>query len=790
MWALVLAPDTARKARPHLAPDFVPTPQTIGRGVYTREMNGDLRIGDWNVQPSVNRLSCGDRVVRLEPKVMQVLVRLADSAGEVVARDEMIKAVWPDVYVTDDVLHRAVRELRRVFGDATASPRYIETIRKRGYRLIAPVSTSPELETVATAPALEPPATAPALDPVSIEPAPDVVPAAARSSHVPAQPVRSGWGFSLVATAVALICTAAVLVVAWRTSDITSQATARFVPLVSGPRNESDPAISPDGRHIAYVQRDAGESSPADIYIRDLNDGRVTKLTTDAASDRMPAWSRDGEQLAFIRATPEACEVMLRSMQTGAERRIVSCGNREEPRTTWTADGTALLMSHAPSLFTPDGWRIARVDIATGAMTALTQPPPGIVGDHSPVVSPDGRSVAFVRRISGGASDIHVAPLTGERPRRITFDEADVMGIDWSNDGRSILFSSDRAGGYTLWRVAAGGGDPVLVAGGAARMKHPVADRARRRVVYENWNYGINVWEVDVSGFAGEDASGPAEAARRAGPAVRAGEHPATSRPVTRSSDLWNLYPQVSPDGTRLAYVSTASGHHELWIANRDGSDARQLTTARGGAVKDPRWSPDGEALAYLARGTGAVDVHVIDPATGSVRALTATAANEVAPVWSHDGREVLFASADASGRWQVFAVPAAGRSQERRLVLPDAFSVQPSADGAWLYFTRPDRRGVWRQRTGSPDAPELVAPAVPAGSVHGWALTARGLYFVDETDAETSLRMAALAPGESTRVAVLNQLTWPGFSVTADGRHVLYARWDRRESNIMAIEY
>ena len=71
---------------------------------------------------------------------MQVLEVLAERPGEVIAREDLVARVWSGVFVTDDVLHRAIRELRRAFGDDTSEPRYIETIRKRGYRLIAPVA--------------------------------------------------------------------------------------------------------------------------------------------------------------------------------------------------------------------------------------------------------------------------------------------------------------------------------------------------------------------------------------------------------------------------------------------------------------------------------------------------------------------------------------------------------------------------------------------------------------------------------------------------------------------------
>src|SRR5262245_36138112 len=96
----------------------------------------------------------GGEEVRVEPKVMQVLEALAATPGDVVTREQLVAQVWPGVFVSDDVLHRAIRELRRAFGDDTANPQYVETIRKRGYRLIATIrsldqSAAPAADTAA-----------------------------------------------------------------------------------------------------------------------------------------------------------------------------------------------------------------------------------------------------------------------------------------------------------------------------------------------------------------------------------------------------------------------------------------------------------------------------------------------------------------------------------------------------------------------------------------------------------------------------------------------------------------
>ncbi len=100
-----------------------------------------LCIGDWQLDPRANELRRGDEVVRLERKVIDVLSCLASSPGRVVTRDELLTKVWPAVVVGDDVLTQAVIKLRKALGDDPREPRYISTIPKRGYRLLAPVGT-------------------------------------------------------------------------------------------------------------------------------------------------------------------------------------------------------------------------------------------------------------------------------------------------------------------------------------------------------------------------------------------------------------------------------------------------------------------------------------------------------------------------------------------------------------------------------------------------------------------------------------------------------------------------
>jgi TolB-like protein/DNA-binding winged helix-turn-helix (wHTH) protein len=113
-------------------------------------LRGEFLVNDWLVQPQLNLLKRGEQSVHLEPKVMQVLVFLAERPGEVVSKKTLKKEIWEDAWVTDDALTRCISDLRKALEDDSKSPRIIQTIPRGGYRFIA--STGEPGEAVPTAP--------------------------------------------------------------------------------------------------------------------------------------------------------------------------------------------------------------------------------------------------------------------------------------------------------------------------------------------------------------------------------------------------------------------------------------------------------------------------------------------------------------------------------------------------------------------------------------------------------------------------------------------------------------
>ena len=681
-----------------------------------------FRVAGHLVEPSLNRIDAA----QVEPKVMQVLVVLASRPGEVVTRDELMALVWGGVFVTDDALNRTIREIRRLFDDTAEQPRIVETIRKRGYRLVAPVDRSEAPDTL-----------------VSVPP-------------------ESGWTPGPIAIAamlgLAMLCGAALV---WlgigRGGAVTTEARLRFTPLTSDPGNEYDPALSPDGGRLAYVARAADGASR--IFVKSTAGGNAAQLTTGSGHDTAPAWSPDAAHLAYAHMDGSQCVIRVSDGFGGGLRDVAPCGARDSLKMSWAADGRRLAIA-ARGGSSPGPLRIELVDIQSGTRQALTDPPEGIVGDDSPAFSPDGRSVAFLRSISGAIGDIFVTPADGGAPRRVTTDNADVLGLDWEPDGRRLVFSSDRAGGISMFRVGVNGGEPSLVTGGGTRVKHPAVASRAGAIAYEDWHYEINILDVDLPG--------------------------GSRRPISPTTDQWNFHPQLSPDGTKIAFQSTRSGPYEIWVADRDGANAVQVTSS-GGYKSIARWSPDGRSLVFASRVDEVAEVAVVDVATRRIRPITTDGGGLAAPSFTRDGSAIYFASS-RNGAWEVWRMPASGGTAEQ-VTTAGGYAALESLDGQWLYFSRFDRKGLWR-RPLSGGAEQLVTPDVAPEDWPDWGVTERGAFFLarpDDGDPALMLAANGAAPRMLSRLA---EHAWSGVAMTRDASHVLYAHADHRDSNIVGIQF
>ena len=742
----------------------------------------DFRVGEWHVAPRGNRLDGPGGTERLEPKVMQVLTCLAESPGRTVTKEVFMERVWAGTVVSDDVLARCISELRKVFGDDPRRPDYIETVRKSGYRLIAPVTEAePPLSAGDGADAL---AVSPDL-PISPTPPPQPGPAKAEENgeaRLPpdlgssdlgvsvseAQPSkeevdsegvplaqRRGLQWALAAVTVGLLGLMLGVVVL---GDAQPEP-LRTAPFTSFPGREFDPALSPSGDRLAFAWG-GPDGRNVDVYVK--QDGAETplRLTSDPAREFSPAWSPDGREVAFVRIGTER-EVVVVPAIGGSERRLVSFGERDVAAVAWSPDGTTLAVSAQTEAGGP--FVLFLLSTETLQLRQLTTPPPAHRGDGVPAFSPNGDRLAFVRSAADGAADLFVTSVQGGEPERLTYDERDVTGLDWTPDGQAIVFASDRAEGAGLWRVPAGGGTPerIMTAGDGRNISAPTLAQHGRRLAFEQRSSDANIW------------------------AIRPGRYERV--PLVQSS-RWESNPQFAPDGARIAFASDRSGSPEVWLSDADGANPFQLTSFGGAAVSTPRWSPDGGRLAFDARTEEGADVYVIDAAGGQPRRLTQDPADDLAPSWSQDSTTVYFSS-NRTGRWEVWQLPADG-GRPARVTFRGGYNAIESPDGRFLYYAKKGEPGLWRTGLLGDETETLVLGALEPFDWGNWALTGDGIYFIRREEGGPTIRFYSFLTGRSSALATLADVPeHPSLAVSPDGRTLLYTHVDRNESDVLLVE-
>jgi Tol biopolymer transport system component/DNA-binding winged helix-turn-helix (wHTH) protein len=676
--------------------------------------------------------------VKLQAQPFQILEALLERPGTTVTREELRRRLWPDnTFVDfDHGLNAAVARLRQALGDSPEQPRYVETRAKLGYRFTARVEDTVECKGQTPA--------GPALIPKR----------------------RTGvW----IAPAVVLATTGvgAFLFV----STPTLPPTVRPVPLTAFRGFEANPALSPDGNHVAF-KWNGDKQDNFDIYVIPIASGTPVRLTTDPEEDCSPAWSPDGRTIAFLRRRPgDYSELKLVPATGGPEHKLADTREitwfqpRKPSSLAWSPDGHWIAASHREPDERADGIYLFSL---TGEKRRLTAPPPGFRSDNMPAFSPDGRALAFCRLPGGFGSEIYVLPLDGDlRPsgeaRRLTDNKRWSAQPVWAGDGRRILyvFGDDASKGREIGIINVAYPE-------TPRQTIPLSDEISeiafgRHLVYSRQFEDTNIWRAELPG-------------RKSAPA--------TAEPFI-SSTRPDQTPKYSPDGKKIAFMSSRSGSREIWVSNADGSNPVRMTAFGGPLVGGPTWSPDGKRIAFHGRPEGGPDVFVIPAAGGSAKPL---ATNSWVPSYSGDGQTMYFSSR-RSGGVQIWKMPAHGGAAVQLTASDGAQLPHESPDGKIIYYLRQDRSEIWSVPAQGGKEVRVTGPTqrYPAGL----AVTPEGIYYSAPPHAgeERFIRFLNLSTGENTPVVVAKRPFHAGMSVSPDGRYMLFDQYDESGSDLMMVE-
>ena len=590
------------------------------------------------------------------------------------------------------------------------------------------------------------------------------------------RPVRNRWNRTVVAAVVIFIALLAAGLY-WhsvRKARVTGMDTVALSDFSASPKqptlrpltalagNVYSPAFSPDGKQIAFAWDGGTDGAGSDLYVKTVGTDKLQRLTNHPASRLSAVWSPDGRSIAIARVAGEGdAGVYLLPATGGPERQLTSAspGSWYGNEISWSPDGKQLAFTDYPPasplgtqvLFLLSLETLERKPVKTDCKLAAT-----------PSFSPQGDLLAWVCVDTWSSVSLRVSRMSDSHVERLLHGLDGIPGIAWLEDGRRIVFSSPWNG--DLWKTSLSRPDYAE----KLPLGHDASDVAvssvGHRLAYVQGIKNINIWRLDLS------------------------ESPPQARKLIASSRE-QIAPNISPDGSKIAFTSNRSGSVEVWVCNDDGSNAVQLTSYGVLATGMPRWSPDSKLIAFDSRVGGEANIYVVDPNGGVARKLNIDVHGNNLPSWSHDGRWIYFVNGEDARNPTIWKVPSEG-GRAVRITETEATYPLESPGGQFVYFSH--HRKLWRARTDG--TAEQEVPGMPDLQNNGdtWVPTGSGIYFMADAKHQTEVDFFDFRSQKARRIYTLGKPLpgWSGgISISSDGKWLLYPQVDGKSSDLMVIE-
>jgi len=680
-----------------------------------------VEFGEFRLDPRTGELWNRSQRLVLAEQPLRILLMLTARAGALVTRDELRTALWgSDTFVDfEHGLNAAIKRLREVLGDSAATPQFIETIPRRGYRFVAPVTLSGASIT---------------RDIVERAPSPRASTTVPQVEVTPPPGVRQGH-WMIAGLAVIVFATGVVEIRRMLAGADTSYADApgRLVRLTATAGLNVNPALSPDGSLVAYASDRAGAGA-FDIWVQRTGTETPVQITSSAGDETEPSFSPDGGHIVFTQSDG----IYIVGALGGTARRVTEVARPHTPR--FSPDGRWI------AYWTGRPIGITRAAGASGQAFIVSSDGgtpraflPAFASVRHPIWSSDGQRLLFIggRDVSERGVDWYVARADGSEAAKTTaYDSLDAMGAAslqdppiptaWGRDGAVLTetTANDRSNVWQLTLSPSTGqlvGVPRRLTFGTAIERHP-AIAATGRIAFSSLVENVDIWRVPL-----DDATGVASA-----PPERVTDNPAT--------DVVN---NVSRDGRVLAFRSSRTQQDEIWLKDLDSGRERQLTFS--GAIAG-EVSPDGSLVLVWRRQA----IEIVRVSDGRASTLCTDCARSFG--WSSDGSRVLLARNKPS-RLFVHDVRSGGESELAR-------------HSSW--FLRqgrfsPDDRWVTFYTTNTPDLRQIfVVPSVAGGPIPqaawvsvvtgfgtqpAWAPDGRSIYYMSEEDGMQCVWMQRVDP-------------------------------------------
>jgi DNA-binding winged helix-turn-helix (wHTH) protein/Tol biopolymer transport system component len=534
-----------------------------------------FEFGDFKLDCDRFELTRAGRSLKLERKPMELLILLATRNGQLVTRTEIAERLWgAEVFVdTEHGINTAIRKIRHALGDDSENPRFVQTVTGKGYRFSAPILPPEQIP-----------------EPVAVAPAP---------------PKRELLAWSVVAT----LCSIFVIVgvVAFRSRP--RPAEVRYTQLTDFTDSAVSPALSPDGRMVAFIRGSDSFMSADQIYLKMLPDGEAKRLTDDKRLKYGLAFSPDGSNIAYtVLETPNFSTYSVSAL----------------------GGDSHLFLKNAAGLswLNPNQILFSRINsgIHLGVVTAAVN------GDrvrdiyfpshergmaHFSLPSPDRKWILVVEMNQyGGWAPCRLVSLVSPLQTKSVGPIGACTAAGWSPDGSWMYFTASLQGHSHLWRQRFPDGSPEQITFGPTDEQGLAVEPLGHSLITSVGVEQSDIWIHEPTGERSLTSEGQVVAYWS--PPVFSqddsllyyllqrhpeGSDPELWRTTVESGKSEPVFPgismfgfDISQDGKRVVYVTSApGGKTQLWLAPVDRSSPPQRVGNVSGL--SPYFGPNGQIV-------------------------------------------------------------------------------------------------------------------------------------------------------------------------------------------------
>ncbi len=685
-----------------------------------------------------NRLETADgRDLQLKPKAAEVLLALISRPGELVSKDELMEAVWPDSFVEEGNLLVNLSHLRKALGDSADNPRFIVNVPGKGYRFVGEVRNATE------------------------------VPAAVRgedpTTHATARFLRNPALIFLAVLVVLVVIVSASFYFNRSAAEAASFRDFHITKLTTS-GTAAAAAISPDGKYAAYVLKEkdsqgvwlkqlgtsggdvqiitpeapyvdyhalvfspdgrslfflkSGRTGPIGLYHTSTLGGPVNQIAEDV--DSIPGISPDGETLAFIRGLPDDNVVGLFAVGAdgGGERRVAAIHADDafvfDAQPAWSLDGKRIICAVKKQDENGRYNGLVSVEASSGKIDEVASPRFIAISHTAWLPGMKGLLISATTAESPDISQVWLVGYPQGTARRITNDLNDYRDLSVTADGKTFIALTTRITS-NIWRATlsdTGRGEQITTTNQDGN--EGLAFTHAGDIVYTSrGGQTTDLWLYSKDGVRRQLTSGAGN----------------------------NTQPAVSPDGSTVAFVSDRDGLRHIWLIDTEGRTLGRLTNGNDDGA--PSWSPDGKRIAYRSYGEGNPYIYTIDAAGGSPFRVTDKISGR--PEFSPDGTKILTTCRPvALSLPKISIFPAGGGDAEVTFELASPLMHWADQGRSILFISGLSDRNmnIWRQ---------VLDPKVPPTKISSF--TDKRIFWFDISSDGKAL---AYARGETLKDVVL----------------------------------